>query len=64
MVSGSRSRDVKGKGKEKEVAMSPRAGEKKKHAKKSAAKVVDSDVEVIARPIPVTGGMHQTHLVQ
>ena len=52
-VSGSGSRDVKGKGKE-EVAMLPRAGEKKKCAKKSAAKVVNSDVEVVARPIPAT----------
>ena len=56
LVSGSGSGDVKGKekGKEKEVVMSPRASKKKKCIKKSAAKVVDSDVEVVARPIPVT----------
>ena len=53
MVSGSG--DMKGKGKEKEVATSPRAGEKKKHVKKSAAKVVDSDVEIIARPSDASG---------
>ena len=50
LVSGSRSRDMKGKGKEKEVVTLPRAGEKKKHIKKSAAKVVDSNVEIIAKP--------------
>ena len=53
MMSGSG--DMKGKGKEKEVATSPRAGEKKKHVKKSAAKVVDSDVEIIARPSDASG---------
>ena len=47
MVSGSGSGDVKGKG--KAVAMSPRAVKKKKHIKKSAAKVVDSDVEIVAK---------------
>ena len=72
LVSGSGSRDVKGKekGKEKEVAMSPRASKKKKCIKKSAAKVVDSDVEVVARPIPVTRSRtghvllkHMDHLI-
>ena len=48
LMSGSR--DVKGKGKEKEVVTLPRAGKKKKHVKKSAAKVVNSDIEIIARP--------------
>ena len=52
-VSGSGSGDVKGKG--KAVATSPRAGEKKKHVKKSAAKVVDSDVEIIAKPSDGSG---------
>ncbi|KIM57879.1 hypothetical protein SCLCIDRAFT_28506 [Scleroderma citrinum Foug A] len=47
-VSGSRSGDVKGKG--KAVATSPGAGEKKKRIKKSAAKVVNSDIKIIARP--------------
>ena len=51
-VSGSRSGDMKGKG--KAVATSPRAGEKKKHVKKSAAKVVDSDVEIVAKPSDVS----------
>ena len=45
--------DVKGKG--KAVAMSPRASEKKKCVKKSAAKVVDSDVEIIAKPSDASG---------
>ena len=49
-VSGSGSRDVKGKGKEKEVVMSPRASEKKKRIKKSAAKVVDSNVKIVMKP--------------
>ena len=52
-VSGSRSGDVKGKG--KAVATSPRAGEKKKHVKKSAAKVVDSDVEIVTKPSDASG---------
>ena len=47
-VSGSRSGDVKGKG--KAVATSPRASEKKKCVKKSAAKVIDSDIEIVAKP--------------
>ena len=47
MASGSRSGDVKGKG--KAVTMSPRAGEKKKCIKKLATKVVDSDVKIVAR---------------
>ena len=48
MVSGSGSGDVKGKG--KVVATSPRAGEKKKHVKKLAVKVIDSDVEIVVKP--------------
>ena len=48
LVSGSGSGDMKGKG--KEVATSPRAGEKKKRVQKSAAKVVNSDVEIVAKP--------------
>ena len=48
-VSGSGSGDVKGKG--KAVATSPRAGEKKKHVKKSAAKVV----EIVAKPSDGSG---------
>ena len=48
LVSGSGSGDMKGKG--KEVATSPRAGEKKKCVQKSAAKVVNSDVEIVAKP--------------
>ena len=53
MVSGSGSRDMKGKG--KAVAMSPRVGEKKKHIKKLAAKVVNSDVEIVTRPSDAYG---------
>ncbi|KIM64475.1 hypothetical protein SCLCIDRAFT_23484 [Scleroderma citrinum Foug A] len=52
-VSGSRSGDVKGKG--KAVAMSPRAGEKKKCIKKSAVKVINSDVEIVTRPSDASG---------
>ena len=51
--SGLGSGDMKGKG--KAVAMSPRAGEKKKHVKKSAAKVVNSDVEIVAKPSDGSG---------
>ena len=47
-VSGSGSGDVKGKG--KVVATSPRAGEKKKRVKKLAAKVIDSDIEIVVKP--------------
>ena len=47
-VSGSRLGDVKGKG--KAVATLPRASEKKKHVKKSAMKVVDSDVKIVMKP--------------
>ena len=50
-VSRSGSRNVKGKG--KVVVTSPRAG-KKKHIKKSAAKVIDSNVEIVARPSDVS----------
>ena len=50
--SGSGSGDVKGKG--KAVATSPRAGEKKKCVKKSAAKVVDSDIEIVTKPSDVS----------
>ena len=55
-VSRSRSGDVKGKG--KVVAMSPRAGKKKKHIKKSATKVVDSNVEIVAKPSDTSGSGH------
>ena len=51
--SGLGSGDMKGKG--KAVAMSPRAGEKKKHVKKSATKVVNSDVEIVAKPSDGSG---------
>ena len=62
--SGFGSGDVKGKG--KAVATSPRAGEKKKRIKKSAAKVVDDDVEIIMKPSDASrsGVTHQTCLVQ
>ena len=46
--SGSRSGDVKGKG--KAVVTLPRASEKKKCVKKSAAKVIDSDIEIVTKP--------------
>ena len=46
-VSGSRSGDMKEKGK---AVTSPRAGEKKKRVKKSAVKVVDSDIEIVVKP--------------
>ena len=52
-VSGSGSGDVKGKG--KVVATSPRAGEKKKRVKKLAAKVIDSDVEIVVKPSNASG---------
>ena len=55
-VSRSRSGDVKGK--RKVVAMSPRAGKKKKHIKKSATKVVDSDVEIVVKPSDTSGSGH------
>ena len=51
-VSRSGSGDMKGKG--KAVATLPRAGEKKKRVKKSAAKVVDSNVEIIVKPSDVS----------
>ena len=47
LVSRSGSGDVKGKG--KEVVTLPRAGKKKKHIWKLAAKVVDSNVKVIMK---------------
>ena len=47
-VSGSGSGDMKGKG--KVVATLPRASEKKKCIKKSATKVVDSDIKIITKP--------------
>ena len=50
-VSGSG--DVKGKG--KAVATLPRAGEKKKRIKKLAAKVIDSDVEIVVKPSNASG---------
>ena len=55
LVSRSGSGSMKGKGEEKEVAMSPRASKKKKHIKKSAVKVVDSDIKIITKPSDVSG---------
>ncbi|KIM67449.1 hypothetical protein SCLCIDRAFT_20971 [Scleroderma citrinum Foug A] len=52
-VSRSGSGDVKGKG--KAVATLPRASEKKKLVKKSATKVIDSDVEIVVKPSDVSG---------
>ena len=52
-MSRSGSGDMKGKG--KAVVMSPRASKKKKCIKKSAVKVVDSNIEVIARPSDAFG---------
>ena len=67
-VSRSGSGDVKGKG--KAVATSPRAGEKKKRVKKSAMKVVDSNVKIVAKPSDVSGSgsghvllQHMDHLI-
>ena len=60
--SGSGSGDVKGKG--KVVAMSPRASEKKKRVKKSAAKVVDSNVEIVAKPSDGSGSRSGHALLQ
>ena len=54
-MSGSGSRDMKGKGMEVEVVTSPRAGKKKKHIQKSAVKVIDSNVEIIAKPSDASG---------
>ena len=61
-VSGSGLGDVKGKG--KVVATSPRAGEKKKRIKKSAAKVIDSDVEIVAKPCDASGSGSSHALLQ
>ena len=55
-VSGSRVGDVKGKG--KVVAMSPRAGEKKKRIKKSAVKVIDSNVKIVMKPSDASRSDH------
>ena len=52
-VSRSKSGDMKGKG--KVVVTSPRASEKKKHVKKLATKVVDSNVEIVAKPSNTSG---------
>ncbi|KIM51109.1 hypothetical protein SCLCIDRAFT_33725 [Scleroderma citrinum Foug A] len=67
-VSGSRSGDVKGKG--KAVVTSPRAGEKKKRVKKSAVKVINSNVEIVAKPSNASGSrsghvllQHMDHLI-
>ncbi|KIM62270.1 hypothetical protein SCLCIDRAFT_25206 [Scleroderma citrinum Foug A] len=56
LVSRSGLGDVKGKG--KAVVTSPRASEKKKCIKKSATKVVDSDIEVVAKPSDTSGSSH------
>ena len=61
-VSGSGLGDVKGKG--KAVATSPRAGEKKKRVKKSVAKVVDSNVEIIVKPSDASGSRSGHALLQ
>ena len=61
-VSGSRSGDVKGKG--KVVVTSPRASEKKKRVKKLAAKVIDSDVEIIVKPSDASGSRSSHALLQ
>ena len=61
-VSMSGSGDVKGKG--KAVATSPRASEKKKCVKKSAAKVVDSDVEIVTKPSNASGSGSSHALLQ
>ncbi|KIM63228.1 hypothetical protein SCLCIDRAFT_24364 [Scleroderma citrinum Foug A] len=53
LVSGSGLGDVKGKG--KAVATLPRAGKKKKCVKKSAVKVVNSDIEIVAKPSDTSG---------
>ena len=55
LVSGSRSGSGDMKGKGKVVATSPRASKKKKRIKKLAAKVIDSDIEIVARPSNVSG---------
>ena len=67
-VSRSGSGDMKGKG--KVVVTSPRAGEKKKCVKKSAAKVIDSDIEIVAKPSDTSGSrsghallQHMDHLI-
>ena len=60
-VSRSGSGDVKGKG--KAVAMSPRAS-KKKCIKKSATKVVNSDVEIITRPSNMSGSRSSHALLE
>ena len=62
LVFRSGSRDVKGKG--KVVVTLPRAGEKKKHIKKSAAKVIDSDIKIIARPSNMSGSGSSQALLQ
>ena len=70
LVSGSGSGDMKGKGKEKEVVMLPRASKKKKHIKKSAVKVIDSNVEIVVKPSNTSGSgsshallEHMDHLI-
>ncbi|KIM61757.1 hypothetical protein SCLCIDRAFT_25564 [Scleroderma citrinum Foug A] len=61
-VSRSGSGDVKGKG--KAVVMSPRASEKRKCIKKSAVKVVNSDVEIITRPADASGSRSSHALLE
>ena len=53
MGSASVSGDMKGKG--KVVVTLPRAGKKKKHIKKSATKVVNSNIEIIVKPSDASG---------
>ena len=62
LVSGSGSGDMKGKG--KAVATSPRASKKKKRVKKSATKVVDSDIEIVAKPSDASGSRSGHALLQ
>ena len=54
--------DVKGKG--KVVGMSPRAGKKKKRIKKLAVKVVNSDIEIVAKPSDASGSRSGHALLQ
>ena len=67
-VSRSESGDMKGKGKVDTTL--PRASKKKKHIKKLVAKVINSNVEIIARPSNVTRSRsdhvlleHMDHLI-
>ena len=54
--------DMKGKG--KVVVTSPRASEKKKRIRKLAAKVVDSNVEIVVKPSDMSGSRSGHALLQ